>query len=140
MTGTEPSTTESHAARPWYRDLRFLGHYLEMILAMVAGMFLLGAATDALAALAGGRPAFLDLTEVAFLKAALDMSVGMVLWMRLRGHSWRAGLEMSAAMFAPAVPLFPALWLGLISAGTLDLLGHLAMLPLMLVVMLRGRH
>jgi hypothetical protein len=46
---------------------------------------------------------------------------------------------MAGAMFAPAVVLFPLLWLGVISADSLHLLEHLAMLPLMYLIMLRRR-
>ncbi|MEW9527315.1 hypothetical protein [Microbispora sp. NPDC049125] len=48
-------------------------------------------------------------------------------------------LEMCAAMFAPAVPLFPLLWLGAIDGEALMMLAHVAMFPLMLAVMLRRR-
>lgn len=46
---------------------------------------------------------------------------------------------MCAAMFAPAVPLFPLLWLGAIDGEALMMLAHVAMFPLMLAVMLRRR-
>jgi hypothetical protein len=67
------------------------------------------------------------------------MSVGMVVWMRHRGHGWASTLEMAGAMFAPALALFPLLWLGVISGDDLLVLEHLAMLPLMFLVMLRRR-
>jgi flagellar biosynthetic protein FliP len=46
---------------------------------------------------------------------------------------------MAGAMFAPAVALFPLLWLGVIAGDALLVLEHLAMLPLMYLVMLRRR-
>jgi hypothetical protein len=46
---------------------------------------------------------------------------------------------MTGAMFAAAIPLFPLLWLGVISGDALLLLEHAAMFPLMLLVMLRRR-
>ena len=67
------------------------------------------------------------------------MSAGMVAWMRHRGHRWASTLEMTGAMFAPAVALVPLRWLGLIAGDALLVLEHLAMLPLMLLVMLRRR-
>ena len=70
---------------------------------------------------------------------AFDMSVGMVVWMRYRGHRWAPTLEMVAAMFAPAVALAPLSWLGVISGEVLMIVTHVVMLPLMLVVMLRRR-
>jgi hypothetical protein len=67
------------------------------------------------------------------------MTAGMGIWMRIRRHDWAGILEMYAVMFAPAVLLFPLLWLGVISAGSLSALMHTLMLPLMLAVMLRRR-
>jgi hypothetical protein len=46
-----------------------------------------------------------------YLEMAATMSVGMVAWMRHRGHGWASNLEMASAMFAPAVALFPLMYL-----------------------------
>jgi hypothetical protein len=46
---------------------------------------------------------------------------------------------MAGAMFAPAIALFPLLWLGVVSGDSLLLLEHVAMFPLMFLVMLRRR-
>jgi hypothetical protein len=46
---------------------------------------------------------------------------------------------MAGAMFAPAVALVPLLWLGAIAGDALLVLDHLAMFPLMFLVMLRRR-
>jgi hypothetical protein len=70
---------------------------------------------------------------------AATMSLGMVAWMRHRGHRWTSTLEMAGAMFAPAVALLPPLWLGTITGDALLTLEHLVMLPLMFLVMLRRR-
>jgi flagellar biosynthetic protein FliP len=70
---------------------------------------------------------------------ALNMSIGMVVWMRHRGHGWPGTLEMAGAMFAPAIALFPLLWLGAITGESLLALEHIVMLPLIYVVMLRRR-
>ena len=70
---------------------------------------------------------------------AFDMSVGMVVWMRYRGHGWASTLEMVGAMFAPAVLLAP-LSLDGRHLGRASHDRHTrAMLPLMLLVMLRRR-
>jgi hypothetical protein len=59
------------------------------------------------------------------------------------GHGWRRSvrhdLEMAGAMLAPALALLPLLWVGVLSGPALLALEHLAMLPLMLLVMLRRR-
>jgi flagellar biosynthetic protein FliP len=78
-------------------------------------------------------------TEFAAFKMAFDMSVGMVVWMRYRGHGWPATLEMVGAMFLPALVLAPLSATGLISADVLMIVMHVGMLPLMFLVMLRRR-
>ncbi|PRX96750.1 hypothetical protein [Allonocardiopsis opalescens] len=123
----------STRTRTWH----FIRHFAEMVAAMLVGMVVLGLATEGVLALTG-----LDLPaspEFASLKMAFDMAVGMVVWMRFRGHGWASTLEMSGVMFLPPVALFPVLWLGLLSADTMHLVEHVLMLPLMLAVMLRRR-
>ncbi|MEV4188579.1 hypothetical protein ACFV1N_41945 [Streptosporangium canum] len=115
----------------------FFRHYLEMIAAMFVGMAVLGAAVRAGLALTGlefpARP------EAAALEMAVDMSAGMIVWMRYRGHGWAATLEMAGSMIVPALALFPLLWAGVITGDALLVLEHVVMLPLMLLVMLRRR-
>jgi hypothetical protein len=117
---------------------RFLRHYLEMVAAMLVGMLVLGAVLRGVLALAGlGYPA--GYPELVALEMAVTMSAGMVAWMRHRGHGWPATLEMVGAMFAPAVTLVPLLWLGVLGGDDLLTLEHVAMFPLMFLVMLRRR-
>ena len=116
----------------------FLRHYLEMVAAMLVGMVVLGAAVRGIVALAGLRYPT-QYPELTALEMAFTMSAGMVVWMRYRGHRWARTLEMAGAMFAPAVALLPLLWLGVIAGDVLLVLEHLAMLPLMYLVMLRRR-
>jgi hypothetical protein len=117
---------------------RFRRHYLEMVAAMLVGMVILGGLVRGVLAQAGLKfPA--QYPELAALEMAATMSVGMVAWMRHRGHGWASTLEMAGAMVAPAVALFPLLWLGVIAGDALLVLEHLAMLPLMYLVMLRRR-
>ncbi|WP_327092897.1 hypothetical protein OIE66_20320 [Nonomuraea sp. NBC_01738] len=111
---------------------RFVRHYAEMIIAMFAGMFLFGWLRGLVGLTADGA-------ELRYLLMAVDMSIGMALWMRLRGHGWASTLEMCAAMFVPVVPLFPLLWTGVIDEGTMMTLAHVAMFPAMLAVMLWRR-
>ncbi|MEV0382165.1 hypothetical protein [Nonomuraea sp. NPDC050643] len=123
-------TTTTKPGRRWGR---FALHYVEMIIAMFVGMFGLGMLQSALGLefSHGAQP------EPAYLLMAFNMSVGMAVWMRIRGHGWAATLEMCAVMFVPAVPLYPMLWLGVIDAHGLMMVAHVAMFPLMLVAMLR---
>ncbi|MEU4537727.1 hypothetical protein AB0G15_22985 [Streptosporangium sp. NPDC023825] len=125
MTQTAPP-----ARRRWGR---FAWHYAEMVIAMFAGMFVLGMLWSA----AGLGFSHDRQPELAYLLMAFDMSVGMAVWMRYRGHGWAPTLEMCAAMFVPVVPLFPLLWLGLIDGGALMTIAHVAMFPLMLAAMFR---
>lgn len=70
---------------------------------------------------------------------ATTMALPMAGWMRFRGHPWALGLEMSAAMYAGFVILFPALWLGALDAADVLIYGHVLMLVFMLVAMLWRR-
>ena len=117
---------------------RFVRHYLEMVVAMAAGMIVLGPVESLLLDPVGwaelrARP------ELDALVMATNMTVAMVAWMRLRGHGWAATAQMAVAMYASFVVLFPPLWLGVLSASGLLALGHVLMLVAMAAVMLRRR-
>jgi hypothetical protein len=132
------TTTKARIPRTQIGRWRFLRHYLEMVAAMLVGMVALGAALRGVLALAGLElPA--RYPALAALEMAATMAAGMVAWMRHRGHRWASTLEMAGAMLAPAVALSPLLWLGVIAGDALLLLEHLAMFPLMFLVMLRRR-
>jgi hypothetical protein len=132
--GSEPPARAAAGHGGW----GFLRHYLEMVAAMLVGMVVLGAAVRGIVALAG-LPYPTQYPELAALEMAFTMSAGMVVWMRHRGHGWASTLEMAGIMFAPAVALFPLRWLGFIAGDALLVLEHLAMFPLMCLVMLRRR-
>jgi len=115
----------------------FVRHYLEMVVAMFVGMAALWGLGEVVTMIIGLEYALKP--ELAVFKMAFDMSVGMVAWMRYRGHGWPGTAEMVAAMFAPAVALAPLSWLGVITGESLMLATHILMLPLMLIAMLRRR-
>jgi transcriptional regulator GlxA family with amidase domain len=119
-------------ARPGLR--RFVGHYLEMVLAMLAGMGILGGLWMLI------WPGIMDRPVLHTLEMAADMTIGMAVWMVLRGHPRRMIVEMSAAMVAPFLLLLVPLAAGVITAGTLMLAGHVLMLFTMLAAMLLRRH
>ena len=144
------TTTEIHGAQAHpgsgdvadsgtrHRRWHFVRHYLEMVAAMVVGMVVVGGALRGLLALAGlALPT--QYPELAALEMAFTMSVGMVAWMRYRRHGWASTLEMAGAMFVPAIALFPLLWADVIPGDALVMAEHVAMLPLMLLIMLRRR-
>ena len=110
--------------------LRFSGHYLEMVAAMMLGMVALAPLWRLAWPGIAGRPDLETLTMV------LDMTLAMGLWMRLRGHSWKQVTRMSVAMDLGFVPVLPAYWLGVLSADAMESLGHGLMLLLMFLAML----
>lgn len=118
---------------------RFVWHYVQMIIAMGVGMLVLGGARAGVLHLIDVEISSERQPEIAALLMAFDMSVGMVVWMRYRGHAWPGTLEMVGAMFAPVVLLAPLTLAGAMSGHALMMVMHIAMLPLMLVVMLRRR-
>lgn len=119
--------------------LRFAGHYLEMVVAMLVGMFILGAALRAVLAAADVAYSMDRYPELVTLEMGLTMAVAMLGWMRFRGHGWAATLEMSGAMLVPAIAAVPLIALGTLDAGTAMTVEHVAMFSLMLAVMLRRR-
>jgi putative intracellular protease/amidase len=100
---------------------RFVLHYGEMVLAMYVGMLIY-------MPLEGFVP-----TALQQIGMALFMAWPMVVWMRIRGHAWRHGLEMAAAMLIPWAVLLmlakviPAL------ASVADWAMYLGMLGFMLI-------
>lgn len=117
---------------------RFLRHFVEMVAAMLIGMAVLAPVWVAVFAVLGCS-SLLQHPDVHALAMATDMTIGMSLWMRYRGHGWAAIAEMVGTMYLPFVVLFVPYWAGLISGGAMLLAGHVLMLPCMLAVMLRRR-
>jgi hypothetical protein len=120
---------------------RFIRHYIEMVIAMFAGMIVLGIPGEAALRAAGYSSSQLqaDAPAVALLAMAVIMTVPMVAWMRRMGHGWRPCNEMAASMFLPTF-----LVIGMMAAGAADFatamgLEHAIMLPAMLVAMLLRR-
>jgi hypothetical protein len=125
--------------RPNSRVIHFARHYLEMLVAMFAGMFVLGAPLAALLGLAGIDVAAwdTDARELMLLGMAFTMSVPMGAWMRYRGHGWAPVWEMTAAMFVPSFAAIGLLWGGLVeSTDALMVIQHIGMLASMLAAML----
>lgn len=120
------------------QSLRFIRHFLEMVVAMMAGMMVLGLVRALIATYFGWSDLF-DRPELHALTMAADMTVAMSLWMRYRGHSWISIAEMATAMVLPFVVLFVPLWAGALSGETLLLVGHVLMLPAMVIAMLHRR-
>jgi hypothetical protein len=115
---------------------RFVRHFLEMTVAMFLGMAALGGLVSLFCALTGHQ----DLLEHAGASApimATNMTVGMSLWMRHRGHGWVPLAEMVAAMYVPLALLIVPFWVGVLPGGVLLVGIHALMFPAMWVVMAR---
>jgi hypothetical protein len=67
---------------------------------------------------------------------ALNMTIGMAVWMRYRGHGWVPIGEMSVATLAVLIGPF---WPGVLSGGALLEGMHVLMLPAMVIAMLHRR-
>jgi hypothetical protein len=118
---------------------RFLGHLFEMIVVMMLGMYVLGAAFGALHELAFGSgfaAAWRDHVGLAAFAMAFNMTVPMVLWMRYRGHSWERCGEMAAPMNLPLLPALVLYGLGAIPARGVLGMQMMLMNPAMLAAML----
>jgi hypothetical protein len=113
--------------RPGVRH--FAWHAFEMVVAMVTGMMLLGMVWT------GFWPTLGEWPAADVLIMALDMTIGMGLWMWIRGHHWQMIAEMGVAMVAPFVVLLVPFSFGLLSGDGLMDIGHLAMMVAMLAVM-----
>jgi hypothetical protein len=141
---TESIETASPEAGGWVRrrlrlgaGWRFTRHLLEMVVAMMAGMAVLGVAIGVL----GEPPGYANLFVRYGLMGA-SMAAPMVAWMRHRGHSWSDGGEMTAAMLAPMFALVVPVELGVsryvpgLSEDSLMMLSHVAMIGGMVVLMI----
>src|SRR5947209_8153605 len=136
MTTTTPArkgTPLAPTPSRWRQVLtrHFAQHYLEMLVSMVAGMYLFGW-------LEGFLPVdLMARTDLGALVMATNMALGMGIWMRIRRHTWAGIAEMSAAMYVPFAVLLVPFWAGAISGGVVMIAGHVLMLPAMALVMLR---
>ena len=138
MHGTAPTSLAEPAAGSVVHFARHLG---EMLLAMAAGMMVLGGLDRAIVAAAGASVDDLRDTvpEGVALVMAFNMTVGMTVWMRHRGHSWARVAEMAGAMFVPAIAAIVLFWCAVIHSESILPLEHAAMLPAMVAVMLLHR-
>jgi hypothetical protein len=113
----------------------FVQHLLEMVIAMFVGMFALGMPAKALFD-ALGWTVVNEQIELRTLVMATNMTIGMVIWMRIRGCSWPAMRDMAVAMYLPFVAMYPLLWLGVVGEMAIMVVGHVLMVPAMVVAML----
>jgi hypothetical protein len=129
---SDPGSDREHGAKT------FLWHAVEMTIAMMLGMCILGLAFRQVHVAffgTGFDDAWHRHTELAVFAMTFNMTVPMVLWMHHRGHTWQRCGEMAAAMFALAVVLLGLYWAGAISADVVLPLEMALMLPAMIGAM-----
>jgi hypothetical protein len=90
----------------------FWRHFLEMLGAMVVGMFATGAIFVSIVGVKSWDEVTIQYPTQALLAMAVGMTLPMVLWMRYRGMSWRNSAEMAAAMVVPVIPFLCLVWFG----------------------------
>ncbi|GAB3458145.1 hypothetical protein [Actinophytocola sediminis] len=113
----------------------FVQHLLEMVVAMFVGMFALGMPAEMLFEALGWTSVTEDLVPATLLMATY-MSLGMAAWMRVRGCGWPAVREMALAMYVPFLLMYPLYAAGWASSGAVMVVGHVLMVPAMVVAML----
>jgi len=137
LAGTASPETGGRVRRRLVSSWRFTRHLLEMVVAMLAGMAVLGVAIGVL-----GEPPGYASPLVRYALMGASMSAPMVGWMRYRGHSWSDGLEMTVAMLLPMLALVLPVELGVaryvpgLSEQSLMMLSHVAMIAGMVVLMI----
>lgn len=132
---------DSQASASDGRARHFFRHLGEMYVAMMVGMMVLGMLDGAILAAAGTSVSHVkDSAPEAFaLVMAINMTVGMTVWMRHRRHTWAMCAEMGGAMFVPAVAAIVLFWCSVIHSGSVGAVEMNAMLPAMIAVMLLRR-
>ena len=106
-----------------------------MFAAMFVGMIALGGLLSLVLRLFGHGNVY-EHADLRELIMSVNMTVGMSVWMRYRGHNWLHTSEMAAAMFIPLAVLIYPFWAGLLSSRALAAGTHVLMLPAMLGIML----
>lgn len=120
---------------PWPR---FARHYLEMVLAMIAGMIVLGWLESLLFVRWGWADLLAAPTGMALVMAT-NMVLGMVVVMIARRHGRRSIAEMTVVMYLPFLLLLPLVWAGAMSAMAMMVLAHVLMFVGMAALMLVRR-
>ena len=113
----------------------FARHFGEMLVAMFAGMLVLGGAAEGVLALAGSSLSA-QAAAVQVSVMGVSMTVPMVAWMRYRGHNRARNAEMASSMVVPSVVAAALAVAGVLGETGALTLQHVVMIPAMLGVML----
>jgi len=114
---------------------RFARHFGEMVLAMFAGMLVLGGVAELAFVIAGSSVAAQSGAFQVMLMG-VNMTVPMVLWMIHRGHNRARNTEMAASMMVPTLIAAILAVAGVLGEEAALGLQHGVMIPAMLGVML----
>lgn len=115
---------------------RFALHLAEMCVVMCVGGIALSAAFFVGAGFLGYDDLPRTAPELSVLVIALNLSVPMLVWMRLRGMAWQPTWEMCGSTMAIGLLLVAAYWMDLVARGSLIEIQTSLACPVMLVVML----
>lgn len=118
---------------------QFVRHFLEMVIAMMIGMMVLGVPVRAVAAAMGYTDGLRGLPEVSALAMTLEMTIPMAAWMLYRRHRIAVVAEMSGAMVASAVVIVALCLVHLLPSTSAPLLSDVGMYVAMLGVMIYRR-
>ena len=116
----------------------FVWHLGEMFLAMVVGMAALDAVFEGVLSATGTSYAVVvdDAPVAVALILMFNMTVPMLLWMRIRGHQRSEVSEMGVAMVVVGAMTVFLLWLAVIDAGAICGIECGLMIPAMAAAML----
>jgi hypothetical protein len=114
-------------------------HFFEMVGAMLVGMAVLGMVVRVICVALGHSDYLLDHVGLRAPVMAANMTIGMSVWMRHRGHNWGAIAEMGGAMFVPLVVLIGPFWAGVLADDALLGWMHVLMVPAMVIAMRHRR-
>lgn len=128
------------AGRRRVRISPFWRHFLEMLVAMWAGMVAGAPAFLAIHGLSSTDQAFRLYPWQSVFSMGLSMIVPMAAWMLLRGHGWRNSAEMASAMLVPGIPFIILCSLEVLEGATAAAVYMVLSVPAMLGLMLYRRN
>src|SRR5688500_1457137 len=111
----------------------FARHFGEMVVAMFAGMFVLGGLAELVFSAAGSSLSHQSGGAQVMLMA-FSMTVPMVVWMSYRGHARARNAEMTLSMIIPSVAAAVLAWVGVLESAAALGVQHAVMIPAMLGV------
>ena len=127
--------------RAWLRlpAARFLRHLVEMVIAMMIGMAVLGLLVRAVMVPLGYPDGLRPYPELYAFAMTIEMTLPMAAWMLIRGHRRAIVAEMSGAMIAPVVFVVALCVAHVLPSSSAPTIAHLTMYPAMLGAMLYRR-